>query len=80
MQQQARMSMQQESNRNDPKLLTKSTFNNQELGDKHGYLPHLAGNDPNGYISDFYKNKAMKQHSEKQQYISDGSNKMVQNI
>lgn len=74
------MSMQQDSNRNDPKLLTKSTLNNQESGDKRTHLPNLAGSDPNGYISDFYKNKALKQQSDKNQYASEGSNMMVQNV
>lgn len=74
------MSAQQDSNRNDPKLLTKSTLNNQESGEKRTHLPNLAGNDPNGYISDFYKNKALKQQSDKNQYGSDGSHNMVQNV
>ena len=63
---------------NDPKLLTKSTLNNMEIGGKgRTQLPNLPGNDSNGYISDFYRNKAMKQNSDKNNYASEHSNKLI---
>ena len=63
----------------DPKLLTKSTLANAESGEKRTQLPALNSNDQNGYISDFYKNKAARE-SDKNQYTSDGSAKIAANI
>ena len=49
-----------------------------EIGGKgRTQLPNLPGNDSNGYISDFYRNKAMKQNSDKNQYASEHSNKLI---
>ena len=64
MQQQMRMSSFRDSNRNmnqDPKMLTKSTLANVESGEKRTQLPALTATDQNGYVSDFYKNKAARE-------------------
>ena len=57
----------------DPKLLTKSTLSNEIGAQRPQYLPTLGQENNNGYISDFYRNKQLK--SDKQQYISEESNK-----
>ena len=63
----------------DPKLLTKSTLSNELVGQRPQYLPTLGPENNNGYISDFYRNKQLK--SDKQQYISEESNKnSIQNV